>query len=102
MPPDLPRLNADPNQRVRTQDTEFSRDVLGRYICNTFDEAERSTLKEAQPEIRRGERLDAKKFDIIVIGHVWSRFRRARLVSRQGKAAPHSCARSRAICAARA
>lgn len=83
MPIDLPRLNPDPNQRVQTQDTEFSRDVLGRYICNTFEEAERSTRKEAQPEIGRGERLDAKKFDIVVIGggtfgaafaeHVWFR-----------------------------
>ncbi|MDQ3624434.1 MAG: hypothetical protein M3463_18415, partial [Verrucomicrobiota bacterium] len=85
MPVDLPRLNPDPNQRVRTQDTEFSRDVLGRYICNTFEEAERSTRKEAQPEIGRGERLDAQTFDIVVIGggtfgaafaeHVWFRDR---------------------------
>lgn len=83
MPIDLPKLNPNAVQRVRTQDSTFSRDVLGRYICNTFEEAERSTRQEAQPEINRGERLDAKKFDIIVLGggtfgaafaeHVWFR-----------------------------
>jgi choline dehydrogenase-like flavoprotein len=84
MPLDLPRLSPDPGQRVRTQDTEFSRDVLGRYICNTFEEADCSTRPEEQPGIR-GERLDAKKFDIIVLGggtfgaafaeHIWYRDR---------------------------
>jgi hypothetical protein len=28
---------------VPTQDTDFSRDVSGRYVCNTFTEAEAST-----------------------------------------------------------
>ena len=85
MPADLPRLIPDPDlsQRVRVQDSEFSRDVLGRYICNTLDEAIRSTRVEAQPDIGRGERLDAKKFDVIVLGggtfgaafaeHIWFR-----------------------------
>jgi choline dehydrogenase-like flavoprotein len=36
---DLPRLVPDPNQRVQTQDTEFLVDVLGRYICSTWDDA---------------------------------------------------------------
>src|SRR5262245_61927838 len=37
----LPRLipSSDPNNRVEVQETEFSVDVLGRYICNTSDEA---------------------------------------------------------------
>lgn len=41
MPIDLPRLIAHPNinQRVQVQDTEFSLDVLGRYVCSTWDEA---------------------------------------------------------------
>lgn len=41
MPTNLPRLipAADPNDRVVVQDTEFSQDVTGRYICNTWDEA---------------------------------------------------------------
>lgn len=41
MPTNLPRLipSADPNDRVPVQDTEFSLDVLGRYICSTWDEA---------------------------------------------------------------
>ena len=40
------------------QDTDFSRDILGRYICNGFDEAVASM----------NGRPDAKVFDIIVIG----------------------------------
>jgi choline dehydrogenase-like flavoprotein len=35
----LPKLIADSNNRTVLQDTEFSLDVLGRYICNTWDEA---------------------------------------------------------------
>lgn len=37
---DLPRLvpDNDPNSRVKMQETTFSHDVLGRYICNTWDE----------------------------------------------------------------
>src|SRR5215218_7440174 len=83
MPVNLPRLTPDTQVRVRTQETDLGRDVLGRYICNTFAEAERSTRPEAQPDIPRGERLDAKRFDIMVIGggtfgaafaeHVWFR-----------------------------
>ena len=38
MPTDLPRLFPDQNQRVAVQDSEFSQDVLGRYICSTWDE----------------------------------------------------------------
>lgn len=40
------------------QTTDFTRDVLGRYICNGLDEAKQST--SARP--------DARDFDIIVIG----------------------------------
>jgi choline dehydrogenase-like flavoprotein len=41
MPLDLPRLVAHPDgmQRVQVQDTEFSLDVLGRYVCSTWDES---------------------------------------------------------------
>src|SRR5215213_9264938 len=41
MPTNLPRLipAADVNDRVPVQETEFSLDVLGRYVCNTWDEA---------------------------------------------------------------
>lgn len=42
------------------QTTDFSLDVLGRYICNGLDEALRSTDKNVRP--------DARPFDIIVIG----------------------------------
>ena len=43
------------------QYTDFTRDVLGRYICNGLDEAMNST-----PEVSN--RPDARDFDIIVIG----------------------------------
>lgn len=36
---DLPRLVSDPNQRIQVQDTEFLVDVLGRYVCSTWDDA---------------------------------------------------------------
>jgi NAD(P)-binding Rossmann-like domain len=36
---DLPRLASDANQRVPVQDTEFLVDVLGRYVCSTWDDA---------------------------------------------------------------
>jgi choline dehydrogenase-like flavoprotein len=98
MPAELPRLIADPDsaQRVQVQDTEFARDVLGRYLCNTLDEAVSSTRVEAQPDIGRGERLDARKFDIIVLGggtfgsafaeHTWYRdtARRHRILVLEG------------------
>lgn len=42
------------------QTTDFSRDVLGRYICNGLDEATRSADKNARP--------DARPFDLIVLG----------------------------------
>ena len=39
MPTNLPRLIPSPNDTVVVQDTAFSTDVVGRYICNTWDEA---------------------------------------------------------------
>src|SRR5262245_41218849 len=49
------------------QTTEFTRDVLGRYICNGLDEALRSTDKNAlRPD--GTPQSDARPFDIIVIG----------------------------------
>src|SRR5262249_44350885 len=38
---------------LATEDTTFTRDVLGRYLCNTFDEARAS---------------DFERFDVIVLG----------------------------------
>ena len=40
--------------------TTFSLDVIGRYVCNTLDEARASTDRGAHP--------DARPFDFIVIG----------------------------------
>ena len=42
------------------QGTDFTRDVLGRYLCNGLDEAIRSADSGARP--------DARPFDIIVLG----------------------------------
>ncbi|MFL9966558.1 hypothetical protein PQR02_37450 [Paraburkholderia sediminicola] len=51
-----------------TPDTDFSRDVLGRYICNTFDEM----LVTIDPNARAASGLpargDLRPFDFIVIG----------------------------------
>src|SRR4029078_1120759 len=41
------------------QDTDFTHDVLGRYICNGLDEARQSANRAARP--------DARDFDAIVI-----------------------------------
>ncbi|MEI9912604.1 MAG: family 16 glycoside hydrolase [Bacteroidota bacterium] len=43
-----------------TQSTNFTKDVIGRYVCNGLDEALQTTDKTLRP--------DAKAFDIIVIG----------------------------------
>lgn len=45
---------------LRTETTHFTRDVLGRYVCNTWDEAMASSDASARPE--------ARPFDFIVIG----------------------------------
>jgi choline dehydrogenase-like flavoprotein len=42
------------------QNTDFTRDVIGRYVCNGLDEALRSTDTSLRPE--------ARPFDIIVLG----------------------------------
>lgn len=42
------------------QGTDFTRDVIGRYVCNGFDEALASTDRSRHP--------DARPFDLIVLG----------------------------------
>src|SRR6266487_3100037 len=67
---------------LSTPDTEFSRDVLGRYVCNTFDEM----LVTIDPNARAAAGLpprDLRPFDFIIIGggtfgaalaeHLWFR-----------------------------
>ena len=47
--------------------TDFSLDILGRYLCNGFDEAMRSTDKNAgRPD--GGPQSDARPFNAIIIG----------------------------------
>jgi choline dehydrogenase-like flavoprotein len=65
------------------ESTSFTRDVLGRYICNTLDEALLSSDPNPRPDANRGARPDARPFDYIVIGggtfgcalaeHLWYR-----------------------------
>ena len=49
----LPQLNADPNARVNVQQTAFSHDVLGRWVCSSW------------PEVSGN---GGDPFDVIVIG----------------------------------
>jgi hypothetical protein len=54
---------------VLTQDADFSRDVLGRYICNSFAEADASADPNPRPDVGRNQaRPDARPFDIIIVG----------------------------------
>jgi choline dehydrogenase-like flavoprotein len=45
---------------LTSQTTDFTRDTLGRFICNGLDEAMQSTDKNA--------RADARPFDLVIIG----------------------------------
>ena len=47
---------------TKPQDTTFAFDVLGRYTCNTLDEALEST------NANLADQADARPFDYIVIG----------------------------------
>ena len=49
------------------QETDFTRDVLGRYICNGMDEALASTNPNGQ-RADGAPQNDARPFDIIIIG----------------------------------
>ena len=51
----------------QSQETDFTRDVLGRYICNGIDEALASTNPNGQRQ-NGAPQNDARPFDIIVIG----------------------------------
>ena len=58
----LPHLNTDPSLKVGVQRTTLALDVLGRFVCNTLDEA-LNPDREAQPPFD----LSAD-FDAVVIG----------------------------------
>ena len=49
----LAYLRKDPEKSVDIQDTDFARDLLGRYVCSTYDEA-----------VNNG----GRPFDVVVIG----------------------------------
>jgi choline dehydrogenase-like flavoprotein len=53
-----------------TEITHFSRDVLGRYVCNTFFEARVSADPNPRPDADppRGPRPEARPFDVIIVG----------------------------------
>ena len=48
------------NSPTYSESTTFTRDVEGRYICNTLDEARASMDTALRP--------DAKPFDIVIVG----------------------------------
>src|SRR5262249_767583 len=49
----LPRLNPDPIAQVDVQQTAFSHDMLGRWVCSTWDEVSNN---------------GGDPFDLVVIG----------------------------------
>src|SRR5687767_4942679 len=50
-----------------SQTTDFTRDVIGRFVCNGLDEALRSVNRTAiRPDGRA--QIEARDFDMIVIG----------------------------------
>src|SRR5215469_4341639 len=49
----LPKLNPDPNVQVDVQQTEFSHDMLGRWVCSTWTEVNNN---------------GGAPFDVIVVG----------------------------------
>jgi choline dehydrogenase-like flavoprotein len=52
-----------------TQSTAFSKDILGRYVCNGFDEATLSADPNPRPDLGRPfPRPDARPFDIVILG----------------------------------
>jgi hypothetical protein len=76
--------------------TTFSRDALGRYICNSFDEARVTSDPVARAAAGLPARGDLRPFDFIIIGggtfgaalaeHLWFRstFRGARILVLEG------------------
>lgn len=51
------------------ESTAFSKDVLGRYVCNGLDEAKLSADPNPRPDLGRPEaRPDARPFDVIILG----------------------------------
>ena len=50
------------------QYTDFSRDVIGRYVCNSLEEALLSMDPNDRPDAGRGPRPEARPFDIIIVG----------------------------------
>src|SRR5437667_155101 len=56
------------NTSITSQSTDFSRDVMGRYICNTVPEALISADPNDRPDAGRGRRPEARPFDIIIVG----------------------------------
>ena len=53
---------------IPTEDTTFTRDVLGRYVCNTFNEALVTVDPAARAAVGLSARGDLRPFDFIIIG----------------------------------
>src|SRR5713101_9502044 len=71
------------NIGLLTPDTDFSRDVLGRYVCNTFDDMLVTIDPNARSAAGLPSRGDLRPFDFIIVGggtfggalaeHLWFR-----------------------------
>ncbi|WP_377031126.1 hypothetical protein, partial [Microvirga arabica] len=54
-------------QPLTTQSTAFTRDILGRWVCNTLEEARNSTdPTRMRPDGRP--QIEARDFDLIIVG----------------------------------
>ncbi len=53
---------------LTTEYTTFTRDVLGRYVCNTFEEAIGAIDANARAAAGLPQRGDLRQFDFIIIG----------------------------------
>jgi len=53
-------------QPLPTEFTTFTKDILGRYVCNRLEEASGGAF--AQDSAKPTDRPDARPFDVIVIG----------------------------------
>src|ERR1700687_4703249 len=51
-----------------SQPTDFALDILGRYVCNTFDEALANSDPGYRAQAQLPPRSDMRPFDVIIIG----------------------------------
>jgi choline dehydrogenase-like flavoprotein len=64
------RAEVGAHMPLEAENTHFTHDVMGRYLCNTLIEAQISADPSPRPDADppRGPRPDARPFDVIVVG----------------------------------